>query len=166
MSLQEKFIAVLEKHKGILYKIANAYCKTSEDRNDLVQEMIFQLWKSFDKYDSQYQYSTWVYRIALNVAISYYQKSRKKIDSLTIEQSFFNIKEESNDTEKEEQLSLLHQCIKELKEIDRAIILLYLEEKNHKEIAEIMGMSESNVGTKIGRIKQHLKQKFESRYEP
>lgn len=162
MISQEDFISVLEKHKGILYKIANVYSKNAEDRNDLVQEMIFQMWKSFDRYDNQYKYSTWIYRIALNVGISFYHKRSKNREAYHLDQSLINISDDKVDFEKEERLSMLNQFIKELKELDRAIILLYLEEKNHKEIAEIIGISESNVGTKIGRIKHILKQKFES----
>lgn len=79
----ERFLAVIQTHKGILYKIANAYCHDAEDRKDLVQEIIIQLWKSFDNYSDQYKYSTWIYRIALNVAISFYRKEnkRKQVDS-------------------------------------------------------------------------------------
>ena len=164
MDLKNKndlFISVIESHKGILYKIANSYCKDSEDRNDLIQEIIIQLWKSFENYNNQYKYSTWIYRIALNVAISFYRKeNRRKEIANPITDSILNFAETSSTNDTENNINLLQQFISELKELDKALMLLYLEEKNHKEIAEIIGISETNVATKIGRIKTSLKQKF------
>jgi len=155
------FLTVIETHKGIIYKVANTYCSNASDREDLVQEIILQLWKSFYKYNTQYKYSTWIYRIALNVAISFYrkQKRRKEITN-PIQQHFFNITDVPEDKKTEGQAKFLQQFIAELKELDKALILLYLEEKSHKEIAGIMGLSETNVATKLGRIKLMLKQKF------
>ena len=164
MDLKNKnnlFISVIESHKGILYKIANSYCKDSEDRNDLIQEIIIQLWKSFENYNDQYKYSTWIYRIALNVAISFYRKeNRRKEIANPITDSILNFAETSSTNDAENNINLLQQFISQLKELDKAIMLLYLEEKNHKEIAEIIGISETNVATKISRIKTSLKQKF------
>jgi RNA polymerase sigma factor (sigma-70 family) len=157
----EVFLSVIENHKGILYKVASSYCKNSSDRNDLVQEIIIQLWKAFDNYNDQYKYSTWIYRIALNVAISFYRKenSRKVIaNPLTVQ--ILNFPEDDFTDEKEQQLSILQQFITELKELDKALMLLYLEEKSYKEIAAIIGITETNVATRIGRIKNNLKQKF------
>ena len=156
----DRFLSVIETQKGIIYKIANSYCKDPEDRKDLFQEIISQLWKSFDSYSEQYKYSTWIYRIALNVAISFYRKeNRKKVLSSPISESLFNFFVEEN-SETESNLRMLQQFIQELKDLDKALMLLYLEEKSHREIAEIIGISETNVATKIGRIKLLLKQKF------
>ncbi len=164
MDLKNKndlFISVLESHKGILYKIAISYCKDSDDRNDLIQEIIIQLWKSFENYNDQYKYSTWIYRIALNVAISFYRKeNRRKEIANPITDSILNFAKTSSTNDVENNINLLQQFISELKELDKALMLLYLEEKNHKEIAESIGISETNVATKIGRIKTSLKQKF------
>jgi RNA polymerase sigma factor (sigma-70 family) len=155
------FLSVIQSNKGIVYKIANSYCINPEDRKDLIQEIIVQLWKSFDRYNVQYKYSTWIYRISLNVAISFYRKdNHRKKGSSTLSDSIINIVETSNASETEENIGFLHQFISELKELDKALILLYLEEKSYKEIAEIMGISETNVATKIGRIKIVLQQKF------
>ncbi|HQY19294.1 MAG TPA: sigma-70 family RNA polymerase sigma factor [Ignavibacteria bacterium] len=165
-STQDKnaiFVSVIESHKGILYKIANAYCKDSEDRKDLIQEIYIQLWESFDSYNDDYKYSTWIYRISLNVAISFYRKenSRSKISS-PFNTEIFNIADTINIEKEEENINLgiLQKFISELKELDKALILLYLEEKSYKEIADIIGFSETNVATKIGRIKLKLKEKF------
>lgn len=157
----EFFLTVVEDHKGIIYKIANSYCKNYDDRKDLIQEIIFQLWKSFDNYDNQFKYSTWIYRIALNVAISFYRKENsRKIISNPFTGDILNISETIFSDEKEQKLNALHQFISELKDIDKALMLLYLEERSHKDIAEILGISETNVATKINRIKIIIKQKF------
>jgi RNA polymerase sigma-70 factor (ECF subfamily) len=161
MDQEEIFLSVLEKHKGILYKVANSYCKDAEDRKDLIQEMVYQLWRSFDKYQEQYKYSTWIYRIAFNVSISFYRKENsRKIVSVPISNSLLNFSETSISEEEVPGLKLLQQFISELKELDRALMLLYLDEKSHKEIAEIMGLTETNIATKISRIKNNLKQRF------
>lgn len=167
MHLNEKsdlFLSVIQTNKGIVYKIANSYCKNAENRKDLVQEIIEQLWKSFDKYSDQYKYSTWIYRIALNVAISFYrkEKSRKQVSN-PLSEGILNFVDINITGETEENIDILQQFISELKEIDKALMLLYLEEKNYREIAEIIGISETNVATKIGRIKTVLKQKFSFR---
>lgn len=155
------FLSVVQSNKGIIYKVANSYCKNVEDRKDLIQEIIIQLWKSFDNYDDNFKHSTWMYRISLNVAISFYRKenSRKKIlNPLT--DGIINFQYNDGFEDKENDLSILQQIISQLKDLDKALMLLYLEEKSHKEISQIIGISETNVATKINRIKNSLKQKF------
>lgn len=157
----DRFLSIIEINKGIIYKITNSYCKDTEDRKDLIQEIISQLWKSFDNYSDQYKYSTWIYRIALNVAISFYRKeNRRKTISNPLSEGVFSFVDHPDNTESESNLGFLQQFISELKDLDKALLLLYLEEKSHREIAEIIGISETNVATKIGRIKAILKQKF------
>ena len=155
------FLSLIQSNKGIIYKVANSYCENVEDRKDLIQEIIIQLWKSFDEYDDNYKYSTWMYRISLNVAISFYRKenSRKKISN-PITEGILNFTDEESHEDKESDLGILKQLILELKDLDKALMLLYLEEKGHKEISEIIGISETNVATKIYRIKNVLRQKF------
>ena len=156
-----QFLSVVESHKGILYKIANAYCKDAEDRQDLIQEILLQLWKCFDSYNSQYKYSTWIYRIALNVAISVYRKEHRRKDiSNPITDHILLLADTGYYNEVDMKIILLQQFIAELKELDKALMLLYLEQKSHKEMAEILDLSETNIATKIGRIKERLKQKF------
>jgi len=158
---QGVFLSVIEANKGIIYKVANSYCKIPEDRKDVMQEIILQLWKSFDNYNEKFKYSTWIYRIALNVAISFYRKenTRKEI-SKSFSEGIFNMVDLKEDNNVEAGVNFLQQFIAELKELDKALMLLYLEEKSHKEIAEIIGITETNVATKISRIKNILKQKF------
>lgn len=157
----ERFLHVIQSNKGIFYKVANSYCRNVEDRKDLVQEIIIQLWKSFDNYDDSFKRSTWIYRIALNVAISFYRKenTRKRISNPFTE-GILNFADDDGFEDKETGLSMLQEMISQLKDLDKALMLLYLEEKNHKEISQIIGISETNVATKINRIKNSLKQKF------
>lgn len=153
------FLSVIEQHKGIIYKVANSYCKNTEDRKDLIQEIIYQLWRSFDRYNDMYKYSTWLYRIALNVAISFYRKDSKRTGRASeLRADIIVIADEKEDNEP--QLHLLQHFISELPELDRAIMILYLEEKSYKEIADILGLTETNIATKINRIKKRLKAKF------
>ncbi len=167
MNIQDKndlFISVIERHKGIIYKVAISYCKDDEDRKDLIQEIFVQLWKSFDNYNDDYKYSTWIYRISLNVAISFYRKenTRTKISN-PLTDGILNFAVTKDTEEKEINLSILQQFISELKPLDKALMLLYLEEKSYKEISEIIGYTETNVATKISRIKIVLKEKFSHR---
>jgi len=158
--LNDKFHQIIEQHKGVLFKIAKAYCQNDDDRQDLLQEMMIQVWKSLPKYNDTFAITTWLYRICLNVAISFYRKSatRQHLNIPLVEELTSIRDEESN--EKQEQLSLLEKFISELNDFDKALMLLYLEDKSHSEISEIMGLSVSNVGTKLGRIKEKLKKKF------
>lgn len=159
-----QFLALVNDHRGIIYKVASLYCKDSEARKDLIQEIISQLWKSFDKYDQKYKQSTWIYRIALNVAISFYRKEvRRKEISHPLSPVIFEFEDTGHMPETDTEIGVLYQFISELKELDKALILLYLDQKSYKEISEIIGITETNVATKIGRIKILLKQKFSSR---
>lgn len=155
------FELIIEKNKGIIYKVANSYCKDSDDRKDLVQEIIIQLWRSFKRFDHSSKLSTWIYRVALNVAISFYRRdSKRKMASTELTESLIAIIPENDPSETESQINQLQQFIGELKDMDRALMILYLEDKSQKEIGEIMGITETNVSTKIARIKEKLKVKF------
>jgi RNA polymerase sigma factor (sigma-70 family) len=155
------FELIISKHKGIIYKVANSYCKDADDRKDLVQEIIIQLWRSFKRFDHSCKLSTWMYRVALNVAISFYRKdSKRKMVSSELTESLIAIIPENEPSETESQITQLQQFIGELKDMDRALMILYLEDKSQKEMGEIMGITETNVSTKIARIKEKLKMKF------
>lgn len=159
---QEEFFALIEENKKIIYKVSSAYCKNAEDRKDLVQEILLQVWKSSGKYDERFKLSTWIYRIAMNVAISHYRREKRKgMDSLSIDENIIDVvdeKESSN--ELSEKIPMLYRFIDGLDEINRALIILYLEENSYKTIAEILGITETNVATKIGCIKKKLQQDF------
>jgi len=158
---QEQFLQLIEQNKGIIYKVSRAYGKNDEDKEDLFQEIIVQLWGAFGRYNDRYKLSTWMYRIALNVAISFYRKARRRVESESpITESMIEIADNREDPGLENNIHLLQQFINELNELDKALMILYLESKNYKEIAEILGITETNVATKISRIKARLKQKF------
>lgn len=154
------FQELIDENKGILFKVAKTYCQDEEDRQDLIQEMMIQIWRSLHKYNKQFKMSTWLYRISLNVAISFYRKNTiRNSHVISLREEFTQI-QEIESSEKEQEMNLLEQFINELKEIDKALMLLYLEDKSHAEIAEILGLSVSNVGTKVARIKDNLKKRF------
>ena len=154
------FLSLIETNKGIIYKIAHSYCRSIEDRKDLIQEIIIHLWKSFSKYDDRYRLSTWIYTIALNVAISYYRKNKVRNETTTALPEIIYELPVSDDRPADANLNLLQACIQELGELDKALMILYLEGKSQKEIAQVLGISATNVSTKINRIKNNLKQKF------
>ncbi len=159
-STSADFIGMIEKYKGIIYKIANAYSRSSEDQEDLVQEIILQLWSSFGNYDPKYKFTTWIYRIALNVSITHYRKDvvRKKYTIPMTEQLIdSSATVEDNQTE---DIRQLRGFIQELDEMNRALMILYLDGNSHQEISNVLNISVSNVGTKISRIKDKLKEKF------
>lgn len=158
--VQKDFLEIIDANKRIIFKICNSYCRNAVDREDLAQEIIFQLWKSWDRYDSNFKLSTWMYRIALNVAISFYLKEGKSTETVLMGDQLIEVAEEKLEEGLEKNLSALQQFINELKPLDKALIILYLEEKSHKEIADIMGITTTNVATKVGRIKDQLKQRF------
>jgi RNA polymerase sigma-70 factor (ECF subfamily) len=163
MNKQEDQAILMEKIKGnerIIYKICNSYCSNKNDREDLAQEIMYQLLKSFHSFSDQYRFSTWMYRVALNVAISFYRKNKSK-KVLDYDEIKSDLKDDvSLSSELESNLTILEKYIDQLKELDKALMILYLESKSYKEISEILGISETNVATKISRIKEVLRQKF------
>jgi RNA polymerase sigma-70 factor (ECF subfamily) len=152
---------VIDDHKGIIYKVSNLYCRNDEDRKDLVQEIIIQIWKSLERYDEQFRMSTWIYRISLNVAISYYRKHKtRKEKSRPLSRDVLQVEEEHDHRQEELNIRLLYRYIQELNELDRALMMLHLDGRSYRDAAEILGISETNVATKISRIKNLLRKKF------
>jgi len=157
---QEGFLQLIEENKRIIFKICNSYCYHKDDREDLAQEIIYQLWKSGGSFNADHKFSTWMYRIALNTAISFYRKEKRSGQLVPFGEHLTDIEDETGSNHTEEKINLLQQFINELKELDRALMILYLEEKSYSEIADILGITETNVATKISRTKEKLKQKF------
>jgi len=158
---REIVLKLIEDNRGIIFKICNAYCKNEHDREDLQQEIVYQLWKSYPAYKQQYKFTTWMYRVALNIAISFYRKTKITDNIIALDEAPLEIADKPDNTpETEKNISTLHQFINGLKELDKALMILYLEEKSYIEIAEILGISETNVATKISRIKEKLKRQF------
>ena len=156
---QEHFVALLHEHRKIMFKVAAVYARGAEDRRDLEQEICIQLWRSFARYDeTRGKFSTWMYRVALNVAISQARrKHRTGADRYEpLEDHHLDTIGDETINEPDERLHLLYAFIGRLDALNRALILLYLEDRSYAEIAEVLGISETNVATKIGRIKQKL----------
>jgi RNA polymerase sigma factor (sigma-70 family) len=160
---QDKFLSLLDEHRKILFKVANSYARIPADREDLVQEMTAQLWRSFHRYDDRYPFSTWMYRVALNVAISFYRRETQRLRHIVVAEDSVleSAAERSESSEADADLRLLHRFLERLGELDRALMLLYLDGHRHDAIADVLGISETNVGTKIGRLKQRLRNELE-----
>jgi RNA polymerase sigma factor (sigma-70 family) len=157
----EEFLQLVQQNRGIIFKICNSYCTNKTDREDLAQEIIYQLWKSGKSFNTNYKFTTWMYRVALNVAISFYRKQNKTGITISLADNEIEVEDKTEAAyHTEENIMLLQQFIQALKELDRALMILYLEAKSYSEIAEILGITETNVATKISRVKEKLKQKF------
>jgi len=158
---KDKFISVIKENQNLIYKICYSYCSNSENRKDLQQEIILQLWNSFSKFDGRAKLSTWIYRIALNTAITFYRNDSKHSDKkVSIDASIISLSDFGYVPEQDENIAMLYQFIENLNGMDKALILLYLDDNKYKDIAEILGISETNVATKINRIKKILKEQF------
>lgn len=157
-NLEQRFLADLTPHKVLLYQVANAYCSRREDRGDLIHEMIVELWRAYPRFDGRAAFSTFLHRIAVNVAISFYRgESRRIRDALPIDDFAIDLAAADRVLDDEgADLHALHQLISRLDEINRALVLLYLQGCSAEEIADMVGLSASNVGTRINRIKQQL----------
>jgi RNA polymerase sigma-70 factor (ECF subfamily) len=156
---KERFIAAIKEKEKFIFKIASLYTNNSDDKKDLVQEILYQLWKSFDSFNQKSSLSTWVYRVALNVAIYQLKKSKKRIVTVPIDEQVSEHPVNDN-IENEEKWLLFKQQIDKLNLLDKGIVMLYLENKTYDEIGEIIGLKTSNVGTKISRIKEKMKQQI------
>jgi RNA polymerase sigma factor (sigma-70 family) len=158
-TIEQRFLALLEEHAGILHKVASTYTRSAEDRRDLVQEITAQLWRAFPRYDPARKFSTWMYRIALNVAISALRSvSRRDRHFVPLgEMEPEAAAETGPDLESREQVRALRRVIDGLGELDRALLLLYLDELSYAEIASVLGISETNVATKLSRLKQRIR---------
>jgi RNA polymerase sigma-70 factor (ECF subfamily) len=155
---QVAFSALIERHAGIVRKVATTYCRDADDRADLAQEILAQLWTAWPRYDSSRAFTTWMYRVALNVAISHvrgvYRSARHFVP---LAEEHHALAGESVDHEARQELAVLETLIAGLDPLNRALLLLYLDDRSHREIAEILGIGESNVGTRIGRLKQRIR---------
>lgn len=154
---EQEFLNRIESHKGILYKVSKMYMDTHDDQQDLFQEIICQLWKSYDSFRNESQFSTWMYRVAVNTAIVFLKKEKRKVDKYEIASE--NVKEEEGDSQiKENQIEHFYRAVQKLEKIDKAIIFYQLEGFSHKEIGENLGISEGNARVKLNRAKEKLKE--------
>ena len=154
---EQEFLNRIESHKGILYKVSKMYMDNHDDQQDLFQEIICQLWKSYDSFRNESQFSTWMYRVAVNTAIVFLRKEKRKVDKYEIASE--NIKEDEGDSHiKESQIDHFYKAVQKLEKIDKAIIFYQLEGFSHKESGENLGISEGNARVKLNRAKEKLKE--------
>ncbi len=154
------FQELIERHRGIVFKVANTYARQADDRADLAQDIVAQCWRAFPSYDAQRPFPTWLYRIALNVAISFGRSTRLRDEhAVAFDAELHDIGVDFGADEADsERVRALYRVIDRLDLLNRALLLLYLDERSQREIAEILGISETNVATKIGRLKQRLRE--------
>ena len=147
----------LEDNQNIVHKVCSLYTNDRDSHNDLFQEITIQLWKAYPKFRGEAKFSTWMYRVALNTAITLYRKSKKRVNTQDYESVIFKIKAEEYDETEEQQLMLMYKAIKQLGDIDKALVFLYLEDKDYSEISDTLGISEVNARVKMNRIKNKLR---------
>lgn len=155
--LELKFLSDLEENQNIVHKICSLYTTNKEAHNDLFQEITIQLWKNYKKFRGDSKFSTWMYRVALNTAISLYRKSTKRIKTQDISEFTYKIKSQDYDDTQELQLKALYKAVHQLNDIEKALIFLYLEDKPYKEISEALGITSVNARVKMNRAKEKLK---------
>ena len=154
---EHKFVNLINEHQGLIHKVCIMYEHDSEVRNDLFQEIVLQLWKSFPSFRGEAKITTWMYRIALNTAISGFRKQTRNVKTEDIHEKHFNISDTGTRDEQEEDFQKLQWAIRQLSEIERAMIMMALEEVPYDEIAETIGITQNNVRVRMNRIREKLK---------
>jgi len=155
--LEHQFVTALESNQNIVHKVCTLYTNDRDSHKDLFQEITIQLWKAYPKFRGESKFSTWMYRVALNTAITLYRKSKRRIQTQDYESVIFKIKADEYDETEEQQLKLMYKAVKQLSDIDKALVFLYLEDKNYAEISETLGITEVNARVKMNRIKTKLR---------
>lgn len=154
---QKKFLQLLEENQNIAHKICRLYTNDQDSHNDLFQEITIQLWKAYPKFRGDAKFSTWMYRVALNTAITIYRKSKRSVQTTPFDSVDFKISDQDDADTMDENITVMYSAIKQLNDIDKALVFLYLEDKNYKEISDTLGISEVNARVKMNRIKTKLK---------
>jgi RNA polymerase sigma-70 factor, ECF subfamily len=154
---EQRFINLINEHQGLVHKVCIMYENDKDARNDLFQEIVLQLWKSFHTFRGEAKISTWMYRIALNTAISGYRKNTRNVKTEDLREFHFNISENVSGNEREEDFQKLQWAIRQLSEVERAMIMMALEEVPYEEIAETIGITQNNVRVRMNRIREKLR---------
>ncbi len=159
--LKPEFIHLVTNNQGIIHKVCNLYCDAADEREDLFQEILLQLWKGYKAFKGDAKPTTWMYRVALNTAISSFRKRKRRPMGQGLSDYEFQIPSPVGDPDADEKRVFLYKAISKLSKVEKAIIMLYLEEHSYDEIAEIVGITRNHVGVKINRIKAKLKKTIE-----
>jgi len=161
MDNKKKFTELIKEHQKIIHKICNLYADTHDDRLDLKQEILYQLWKSFSSFNEQSKFSTWMYKVALNTAMVHVRKRKKYLSFIPfLKKHDYELNASSEYSE--HKYDLMYSAISKLKKVDRSIVFLYLEKKTYKEIGEIIGVSEKNISVRLVRLKNKLRKIIEA----
>lgn len=155
--LEHSFVEQLQEHQNIIHKVCRLYTNNVDAHNDLFQEITIQLWRAYPKFRGDSKFSTWMYRVGLNTAITLYRKSKRRISTQEFDGVQFKIKAEEYDDTEEEQLKLMYNAIHQLNDIEKALVFLYLEDKDYKDISETLGITEVNARVKMNRVKKKLR---------
>lgn len=155
--MEREFVDIITKNQGIIHKVCCIYCDDEEDRKDLFQEIVAQLWRSYPSFRSESKFSTWMYRVAINTAITSFKKGKKQPRHQSVQGENLQIADDVYDCEQEDKIKQLYQAVGKLSGIEKSIVLLFLECKGYEEIAEITGISQNYVRVKMNRIKKKLK---------
>jgi RNA polymerase sigma factor (sigma-70 family) len=162
-----RFLALLGEHRAILQKVAFGYCRDAEDRRELIQEMAIELWRSFPRFDGRVKFTTWAYRVAMNVAISHYRGERRRIrDTVPFDEMLDCAIPDPMLGGESDNMRVLRRLIEGLDELNRALILLYLDGHSAEEIGAIVGISPGNVATRMSRLKNELQRGFARLEQP
>jgi RNA polymerase sigma factor (sigma-70 family) len=161
MPSEKEFIALLNQHQKIVYKVCNLYMDRHSDREDLFQEITLQAWKAYRNFRGDAKFSTWLYRVALNTAITFFRKEKKQ-PAVYSADILPEVNEDAYDPI-EEQIKAMYAAIGDLSKIDKAIVMLYLEDYSYNEIGEMMGITANNVAVKMNRIKTKLKEQTQKK---
>ena len=153
---ETEFVAMVQENERLIYKVCSVYAQTPEDRRDLFQEIVLQAWRGYARYTATAKISTWLYRVALNTAISHKRKQGRSVNVSGNDELLHQLEDSAADNYAEE-YKALYTMIAELPAFDKALVLLYLEDKSYQEIAEILGITASNVGAKLSRIKEKMR---------
>lgn len=156
MDKKQAFLEVIEKNKALIYKVAGFYADSPQDREDLFQEIVYQLWKSFDSFNNLSGITTWMYRVAMNTAIYFLRKRQRQPAMESIKEELLEIAD-ADEGLMDERFKTLHEQIKGLNLLERGLVMLYLEGRSYDEIGHLIGISPGNVGTRLSRIRERLK---------
>ena len=154
---EKQFEKHIEEHQALLYKICRLYAGTSPDRDDLFQEIVMQLWKAYPKFRSDSQFSTWLYRVAINTAITGLRKKKQLVVSYEEAQTQEAAAPENSNTDEEEQMQQMYEAIEQLDSVEKAIVMLYMEDRTYSEMEDILGIGQGNLRVKMNRIKDKLR---------
>ncbi len=155
--MEKQFEVLIKEYELLIYKVCRMFGKSDDDRQDLFQDILIQLWKGYPKFRGESKFSTWLYRIALNTAIAQYRKMKRAPPVIDLEMLPFDISNDTVDLQREAQYQEMYEAIKQLNDIEKAIVMLYLDDKTYDEMEDIMGISNGSLRVKMTRIKEKLR---------